>query len=95
MSNGVAVFLPAVQLTADCLKVKYCLPLVLSEGVSVNLLQVTLELVLQRVDQQDMIGLLIQQLGGPRHRRQEGHQAGHAGVVKVLHQEFGREKKYK
>lgn len=62
------------------------LPLVLSEGVSVNLLQVTLELVLQRVDQQDVTGLLIQQLGGPRDRREEGHQTGHTAIMKVLRQ---------
>lgn len=62
-------------------------PLVLLEGVSVNVLQVTSELVLQRVEQQNVVGLLVQQLSGPGHRRQEGHQAGHAAVVKVLHQE--------
>lgn len=64
-----------------------CSPLVLLEGVSVNVLQVTSELVLQRVEQQDVVGLLVQQLSSPGHRRQEGHQAGHAAVVKVLRQE--------
>lgn len=64
------------------------LPLVLSEGVSVDLLQVTFELMLQRVNQQDVTGLLVQQLGGPRDRRQEGHETGHTAVLKVLHQEF-------
>lgn len=61
-----------------------CSPLVLLEGVPVNLLQVTSELLFQGVEQQEVVGLLVQQLGGPRHRRQEGHKAGHADIVKVL-----------
>lgn len=72
-----------------------CSPLVLLEGVSVNLLQVTSELVLQRVEQQDVVGLLVQQLGGPGHRRQEGHQAEHTAVVKVLHEESKKKVKSK
>lgn len=66
-----------------------CSPLVLLEGVSVNLLQVASELVLQRVEQQDVVRLLVQQLGGPGHRRQEGHQAGHTAVVEVLAESHG------
>lgn len=66
-----------------------CSPLVLLEGVSVNVLQVTSKLVLQRVQQQHVVRLSVQQLGGPGHRRQEGHQAGHTAVVKVLAENHG------
>lgn len=61
------------------------IPLVLLKSVSINLLQVAFEFVLQWVDQQNVTGLLIQQLGGPRDRRQDRHQAGHAAIVKLLH----------
>lgn len=71
------------------------LPLVLSEGVSVNLLQVPLELVLQRVHQQDVAGLPVQQLGGPRDGRQEGHQAGYTSVLEVLHRGFRQKEREK
>ena len=59
-------------------------PFVLPEGVPVDLQQVSPELVLQRVDQQHLSGLLVQQLGGPRDRRQDGHEAGQTAVLEVL-----------
>lgn len=59
-------------------------PLVLAESVSVHLLQVAFELLLQWVDQQDLTGLFIQQLGGARDWRQEWHQAGQTTVLEVL-----------
>lgn len=62
----------------------FVVPLVLMKSVSVNLLQVAFEFQLQWVDQQNMIGLLIQQLGGPRDRCQDRHQAGHATIVELL-----------
>lgn len=65
------------------------LPLVLSEGVSVDLLQIALEFVLQWVDQQDMTGFLIQQLSSPRDWCQEGHQTGDTTVLNVLNYRFG------
>lgn len=64
------------------------LPLVLLEGVFMNLLHVTFKLMLEWVNQQNVTGLLIQQLGGPRDWCQEGHQTGHTTVLKVLHHEF-------
>lgn len=60
------------------------IPLVLLKSVPMNLLQVAFEFVLQWVDQQNVTGLLIQQLGGPRDRRQDRHQTGQAAIVKLL-----------
>lgn len=49
ISSDIVVFLPTVQLRAlhSVFFLSYMLPLVLPEGVPVNLLQVTFELVLQ------------------------------------------------
>lgn len=60
-------------------------PLVLAEGVSVDLVQIVPQLMFQSVHQYGVFGILIQ-LCCPWDGRQEGHQARHATVLKLLYQ---------
>ena len=57
---------------------------VLAEGVSVDLLEMAFELLLQAVDKESVLRLFVHQLCGPRDRRQHGHQSRQTTVQDIL-----------